>query len=161
MSDTCFECQKSFPSQQALEQHKKSKHNTAAPISNRENKKSSKKMMAWGIILVLILAFGYWILSAFSGPGKYDTFAKCIADSGAKFYGAFWCTHCQDQKNLFGSSKKYLPYIECSTPDRSGQLAECSSIGIEGYPTWIFPDNSRTNFLSLAELSRKTSCPLP
>jgi hypothetical protein len=24
-----------------------------------------------------------------------DDFAKCIKDSGAMFYGAFWCPHCQ------------------------------------------------------------------
>ena len=160
MNYTCFECQKSFPSQQALEQHKKSKHNV---ISNSitSSSKSSKKMIAWGIIAVIIIAFGYWIFNVFSDSGKYDAFTQCIADSGAKFYGAFWCPHCQDQKNIFGSSKKYLPYVECSTPDRSSQLPECSSIGIESYPTWIFSDNSRTNFLSLEELSRKTNCPLP
>ena len=101
-----------------------------------------------------------------AGPGKYDTFAQCLKDKGAVFYGAFWCPHCQAQKKLFGSSEKYLPYVECSTPDGSGQVKECADKKIEGYPTWILADGTRlqdenTAGVSLATLSAKTSCPLP
>ena len=67
-----------------------------------------------------------------------DEFAKCIADSGAKFYGAFWCSHCKDQKDLFGDSAQYLPYVECSTPDGNNQLPVCADEGIKIYPTWRF-----------------------
>ena len=47
------------------------------------------------------------------GPGKYDAFATCLKDEGAVFYGAFWCTHCQATKKMFGASQKLLPYVEC------------------------------------------------
>ena len=68
-----------------------------------------------------------------AGPGKYDTFATCLKDKGAVFYGAFWCTHCQAQKKLFGSSVKLLPYVECSTADASGQTQACIDKKIVGY----------------------------
>src|SRR3989344_2965714 len=70
--------------------------------------------------------------------GSLDDFAKCIADKGAKFFGAFWCPHCEDQKKLFGDSAQYLPYVECSTPDGKGQLEVCSSQNVKVYPTWEF-----------------------
>ena len=94
-------------------------------------------------------------------PGDYDQFAQCIADSGATFYGAFWCPHCNEQKELFGNSAQYLPYVECSKEDRSGQLDVCIEAGIEGYPTWEFADDSRlSGSLSFDVLSTKTGCQL-
>ena len=95
-------------------------------------------------------------------PGKYDAFATCLKDKGAVFYGAFWCTHCQAQKKLFGSSQKLLPYVECSTPDASGQTQACIDKKITGYPTWEFADGSRlTEEIQLAQLAEKTFCELP
>ena len=78
-------------------------------------------------------------------PGKYDEFAQCISDSGTIFYGAFWCPHCAEQKAFFGKSAEFLPYIECSTPDRSGQTQICIDKEITSYPTWIDSNNIRYN----------------
>jgi len=97
-----------------------------------------------------------------AGPGKLDAFATCLKDKGAIFYGAFWCPHCQAEKKLFGTSEKLLPYVECSTPDGSGQTQICKDKKIEGYPTWIFADGSTlTGEVPLSDLANKTSCTLP
>ena len=97
-----------------------------------------------------------------AGPGKLDTFAQCLKDKGAVFYGAFWCSHCQAQKKLFGSSAKLLPYVECSPASGQGQLQICKDNNIEGYPTWEFADKTRLNGeISLEKLAEKTSCILP
>jgi thiol-disulfide isomerase/thioredoxin len=97
-----------------------------------------------------------------AGPSKYDEFAQCLKDKGALFYGAFWCPHCKTQKELFGSSAKLLPYVECSLPSGSGQTQECIDKKIEGYPTWEFSDGTRLNGeISLEKLAEKTSCVLP
>ncbi|MEI8175020.1 MAG: thioredoxin domain-containing protein [bacterium] len=97
-----------------------------------------------------------------AGPGKYDTFATCLKDKGAVFYGAFWCPHCQATKKLFGSSAKLLPYVECSTSDAQGQTKICIDKKITGYPTWEFADGSRLNGeVTLQQLADKTSCELP
>lgn len=115
------------------------------------------------IVLVLALVVGMkFILSATAQPNKYDDFAKCIKDSGAEFYGAFWCPHCQSQKALFGSSKQYLPYIECSNPDGNSQTQICIDKKIESYPTWVFKDGAtKTGEISLKDLAEATSCTLP
>lgn len=112
------------------------------------------------IILILVAVFSK---EKVSGPGKLDNFAQCLKDSGATFYGAFWCPHCNNQKKLFGSSKSLLPYVECSTPNGQAQTQICIDKNITGYPTWEFADGTRPfqGEVSLSDLSAKTGCPLP
>ena len=93
---------------------------------------------------------------------KYDDFATCLKDKGAKFYGAFWCPHCQAQKAMFGKSASLLPYVECSTSDGQSQTQTCIDKKITSYPTWEFVDGSRfTGEIELSVLGEKTSCELP
>ncbi|OGI64769.1 hypothetical protein A3H53_00495 [Candidatus Nomurabacteria bacterium RIFCSPLOWO2_02_FULL_40_10] len=95
-------------------------------------------------------------------PGKYDVFAQCLGEKGAIFYGAFWCSHCQAQKKLFGTSAKLLPYVECSNVNGQGQTQICIDKKIPSYPTWEFADGTRLNGeIPLAQLAEKTSCELP
>lgn len=64
--------------------------------------------------------------------------AKHLTDIGAKMYGAYWCPHCFDQKQLFGKeAKKYMPYIECATDGVDSQTDLCQSVPeLTGFPTW-------------------------
>lgn len=114
------------------------------------------------VVILLIGGFGvYMTKSKIKESAKLDGFTQCLKSSGAEFYGAFWCTHCQKQKELFGSSKQYLPYIECSNPDNS-QTQICKDKKIEGYPTWIFKDGSQlSGEQTLQTLAEKTQCLLP
>jgi hypothetical protein len=121
-----------------------------------------KTAIIYIVIIIVAIAGIYWAATRPVGPGKLDEFASCIDKSGAKFFGAFWCPHCQATKKLFGSSVKLLPYIECSTPDGKSQLPQCNDAKIESYPTWEFADGSRlTGELSLETISNKTGCALP
>lgn len=129
---------------------------------------SSKKIrnlrIATWVLVAVALGLGIFISVKNAPPpnGTYDSFAKCIANTSTTFFGAFWCPHCHDQKNEFGDAAKYLPYVECSLPDASGQTQVCIQNKIEGYPTWQFPDGSRvTGLQTLQTLSEKTGCPLP
>lgn len=120
-------------------------------------------LIVWSIVIVFVLGgiagAAVWYSSQ---PGELDTFAQCLGEEGATFYGAFWCPHCDNQKAMFGRSQDELPYHECSTPDGQGQLQECTDIGIQSYPTWIFADESRlTGEVSLQRLAEKTGCELP
>lgn len=116
----------------------------------------------WIILVVLVVGFVVWLIITPAKPGKLDAFATCIKDSGAKFFGAFWCPHCQKQKAMFGKSAKLLPYTECSTPDGKAQLPVCTNAKVEGYPTWEFADGSRlSGEIALDTLAEKTSCELP
>ncbi|KAK8945478.1 hypothetical protein KSP40_PGU013240 [Platanthera guangdongensis] len=67
--------------------------------------------------------------------------AKHLHSIGAKMYGAFWCSHCMEQKQMFGvEAAKIIDYIECF-PDGAGKgrkmALECTLAGLEGFPTWV------------------------
>ena len=68
---------------------------------------------------------------------NYDSFAKCLTEKGAVMYGAKWCAHCIEQKDVFGDSFKYINYVEC--PDN---INICLAAGINGYPTWIISSST-------------------
>jgi hypothetical protein len=112
--------------------------------------------MIIGVAVVVIVAAYLMITSA---PGDYDSFAQCVGASGAKMYGATWCPHCNDQKHEFGNSFRFIQYVECSTPDNSGESDECRAANITAYPTWVFGDGTReTGALSFEEIAARTSC---
>lgn len=123
--------------------------------------KKQKNLAIWGgvaAVLVMIVAFLVYYNSL---PGELDSFAQCIDESGATFYGASWCPHCQSQKAMFGRSERLLPYVECSTPGTRTQNSVCNEASIQSYPTWEFADGSRqTGRLTLQELSERTGCEL-
>ena len=55
----------------------------------------------------------------------------------AKMYGAFWCGHCNNQKQELGMSVvKSFEYIECDKDGANSQYKTCRSTKIQGYPTW-------------------------
>ena len=152
----CLDCDKEFSSDEGLQHHRESKHGAA------KRKFVIKKSYYWyaGIVTVIVL-LGIWLYSSAGTPGKYDAFARCLGEKGATFYGAFWCPHCGEQKQLFGKSAKLLPYVECSTPDGKAQTAICVSKNIESYPTWEFADGSRmTAVMKPQDLAEKTGCAL-
>jgi glutaredoxin len=116
----------------------------------------------WGLIILIVFAVLGSSLFISAQPGRLDSFAQCLKDRGAVFYGAFWCPHCAAQKALFGRSSVHLPYVECSTPDGQGQLQICVDKEITNYPTWIFADGERlTGEIPLQQLAEKTQCELP
>ncbi len=131
--------------------------------------KMTKTTIAYGVFVIALLALMIFVRNqtestqeeTVTANSPIDTFAQCISESGATFYGTFWCSHCKAQKELFQNSKK-LPYVECSTPDGQNQTKECADKGIEGYPTWIFADGTKASGEQTFEkLSEKTSCPMP
>lgn len=120
-----------------------------------------KKAISFLVVLVVIGGV-VWLVKTPGRASKLDTFATCLKDKGALFYGAYWCPHCQNQKALFGTSVKLLPYIECSTPDGQGQLPVCTDAGVTGYPTWKFADGTvETGEVTLEKLAEVTQCVLP
>ncbi len=115
------------------------------------------------VIVALHLYFaGYWG----NAPGPEDPWVRGLADhlskSEAKFYGASWCPHCQDQKKLFGSSAKRIPYVECSPGGSQAPVAAiCKEKDIKNYPTWIINGQRTTGVQSLDTLAQLTKYAAP
>lgn len=90
-------------------------------------------------------------------PGEYDEVAKCLTAKGAIFYGSYQCSHCADQKKMFGKSMKYIKYIECGP--LSGPMNQiCKDAGVEAYPTWVIGDVKLTGKQEIDELKSQTQC---
>ena len=84
---------------------------------------------------------------AAAGPEdpQLQALAIHLADSGVKFYGAYWCPRCQAQKDEFEASAKRLPYVECSSGGRGSALTKaCAVEKIRSYPTWTIGDRRLT-----------------
>ncbi len=114
-----------------------------------------------GIIVAVALA-AYFL--DYRHQHKNDAFALCLKDRGIKMYGAYWCPHCQDQKDKFGASFEYAPYVECGVKgDVKAVNPVCKDDGIKHYPTWQFPPTGERveRVFTLEELSDRTGCPLP
>ena len=113
------------------------------------------------IIAIISLVFVQRTTKARAEPSVFDDFAKCLTDNGVKMYGAFWCPHCNNQKEMFGNSWKFVNYIECSLPSRA-QNDLCKNAGIKAYPTWEFSDGNRIEGeLTFESLSKNSNCKLP
>ena len=161
MDVRCERCNKGFDSKERLEQHSQAKHKSENSEKKSRSFRISKKLVVLSTIVILIGAFSYWAYSSSTSPGKFDDVAKCLTENNAKFYGAFWCSHCLDQKAMFGKSMKFVNYIECSPPDRRGQTPVCQDAEITTYPTWEFADGSKlTGARQIADLASKAGCSL-
>ena len=63
--------------------------------------------------------------------------AKRLKSMDAKMYGAYWCSHCFNQKQNLGiEAKTYFEYIECDKEGENSQNGLCKSKKVPGYPTW-------------------------
>ncbi len=94
--------------------------------------------------------------------GPYAEVAKCLTDKGVKFYGAWWCPHCADQKKILGDDMRYINYVECDKNGKNANPQACADAGVKGYPTWFFPGQENVQgVLQPQELATKANCPLP
>jgi hypothetical protein len=112
-------------------------------------------------VVVVILGGLLWFLRH-KHDDRLDAFSRCLSEKGAKMYGAYWCPHCADQKEMFGSSEQYLPYIECGIKGSHTLNPVCTQANIKNFPTWEFADGTRVEGAhSLEFLGQTTGCALP
>jgi uncharacterized membrane protein/glutaredoxin len=116
------------------------------------------KSLGLAVVLIAVLHLHY---AGYLGkaPGPEDPWIRGLAEhlsrTNAKFYGASWCPHCIEQKELFGSSGRRLPYIECSAGGAgTKQTAVCNEAGIKNYPTWVIAGQRYTGTQSLDALAQ-------
>ena len=109
-------------------------------------------MLILGIIFTLVVS-GCSITGGTVVGGKYDNLAKCLTTKGATMYGTEWCSHCKNQKKTFGSSFKYVNYVDC---DRNP--GKCDAAGVRGYPTWKVMGKNYPGEQKLSRLASLTGC---
>jgi glutaredoxin len=103
-------------------------------------------------IALVLLAAGSSANAAPNG-GEAKALAMHLKAVGAILYGAWWCPHCNHQKELFGNEASGdLPYVECDRDDIGRK--RCEAAQIKGYPTWDLNGERRLGVLSLEELEQ-------
>ena len=81
--------------------------------------------------------------------------AEHLTKIGAKMYGAYWCSHCRDQKQLFGKKAvSKLNYIECDAKGENSQTNLCVANSIKAYPTWEINGQFQEGVISLENLAK-------
>lgn len=81
--------------------------------------------------------------------------ATKLKSKNSKMYGAFWCTHCYDQKQRFGKKAfSMLTYIECDKNGVDSQFQLCRDKRIPGYPTWEIDGELFPGEIEITELER-------
>jgi hypothetical protein len=134
--------------------------------SKREEGSGTKSGPRWLWIaialVVVVIVWGIYYFYYAKPVSTLDGFAKCLTSRNAKMYGLYWCTHCQDQKEMFGYAFQYVNYVECGVKGVRAETEECKQAGVKNFPTWQFTDGSRLEGAQLlALLSQKTGCSLP
>src|SRR3989339_819290 len=79
-------------------------------------KKNMKNIALMVLALIVITFMAYTIFNSYprqTGQLNLDEFAKCLNETGVKMYGTEWCSHCKEQKKLFGESFQFVNYIDC------------------------------------------------
>ena len=114
------------------------------------------------VVAIVVVSAAAYYFGWHRRANRLDAFAKCLTSKQAKMYGAFWCPHCEDQKDKFGSAFDYAPYVECGIKGSKAIESVCTEAGIKRFPTWIFADSTRIEGAQeLTFLGEKTGCSLP
>ena len=71
----------------------------------------------------------------------------------ARMFGAWWCSHCADQKETLGKQAfASLTYVECAADGANSQRALCGKEDVAGYPSWQIDGKLYPGEKSLSEL---------
>jgi uncharacterized membrane protein len=116
-----------------------------------------------GMAVAMVTLIG--TLGVYSGINKDGTttasgtaavqLAQHLADTDAQMFGAFWCSHCQNQKAMFGKEAfQKIDYVECDPKGENSRAQLCKDAKIEGYPTWKIKGELYSGERTLEELAK-------
>jgi uncharacterized protein YceK len=122
-----------------------------------------KKLTLLSVLAALLLAGCASTSSSTTGSGSADlawadpkavALWKCLTEKWAVFYGTERCSHCKNQKSLFGAAMPVVPFVDCDK-----EKLKCTTAWIQWYPTWVFADGSKAEWTQqLAVLAQKANC---
>jgi thiol-disulfide isomerase/thioredoxin len=98
-----------------------------------------------------------WKITSTSGTAEIQL-ARYLSKKGAVMYGAYWCPHCYEQKQLFGKEAwAIVKQVECAEDAvKNPQPKVCQKAGIKGFPTWKINGKLDPGVKKLAQLSQMT-----
>lgn len=120
----------------------------------------AKSLPVPAVSSLLVVALLFMHFSGYFDPaaGPEKPYLKALAihlrDSEARFYGAYWCPVCREQKEMFEASAHRLPYVECTPDGRNGAINfACVANEVKDYPTWIIDGRRHIGVFSIDRLA--------
>lgn len=132
-------------------------------ISNAEKRERIKLYRNYAIVIGIITIFFGSLMAMESNNNTAEVvpmteegkegLAIRLTDSGVKLYGLSTCSHCTNQKELFGEAVRYLDITECDV-DTDEVCDELMAV-----PAWVLPnDRIIVGETSLANLEMLVTC---
>jgi len=107
------------------------------------------------VIIVVVVAFGVYLSSRGGNPPDgtlTKEVAQCIGENSV-LYVQLGCTHCEEQKEMFGENYKYIETIDCFY-----NKTLCADEQISGTPTWVRNGEQYVGVQSIEKLREITGC---
>lgn len=83
---------------------------------------------------------------------------RILHEKHTRMYGAYWCTHCFDQKQRLGKRAfSLIDYVECDPHGARTQFKMCREKRIPGYPTWEIDGELYPGEIALEDLEKIAS----
>ncbi len=127
------------------------------------------KIVIFSICALVFLIFIFYIatgaITRYTGKIvdnsiESENFAKCLSENNVKMYGSCECSHCENQKRMFGDNFKYIDYVECKEGCSGANVNLCNNKNIPGYPTWEINEELYPGEQNLEKLSELSGCKL-
>ena len=133
------------------------------------------RKMVFALMLTLLAA-------RFAGAQDSSDFSRCVANSGAVMYSAWWCPYCflalkefdrtLTRRDMKDSEKmRAFPFAKDCGGEKAGSLIpECVPKEARGVPFWSFGNGALFNengkpykggMLPLTDIAKYSGCPLP
>ena len=107
-----------------------------------------------GLVTVATVGLSFAAFNAAVPASQYqEALARHLSDTGARFYGAYWCPACREQKRLFGNAATELPYVECDPAGAGARPDLCSQANVRTFPTWTVGASRREGVTPLDTLA--------
>lgn len=106
--------------------------------------------------VILMLVFLFWPKETASQLTPRAAFAACLSSKGITMYGEDTCPNCQLQKGMFEEDFSHIHYINCLI-----HQDECSQLGIQGYPMWMYNGQSFPGIQTFQNLAQISGCQAP
>ena len=95
-----------------------------------------------------------WEINTSSGPAEI-ALAKHLTAIGAVKYGAYWCPHCYEQKQLFGQKAfAEVNYVECAPKGKNPEPQKCLDAKIKAFPSWTINNQLYEGTQTLEQLAK-------
>jgi len=119
----------------------------------------TKWIMKTTLAILLLFAIPFALAVRTSPSETALPLAECLRANNVTMYGAYWCPHCKEQKQLFGDAFGEINYVECANPENPNvQNPICDEANITGYPTWINGDKRISGTQRLDTLAAFGGC---